>query len=140
LKIVGADVYIALSKRLKVLVFAGDIDNQARHLSLQRATVSCSAPENGCCVFFQVPAIGLERWVMALDLPLREGWRAWIGKEKKRHFLRHVFIKVIILPRQARDKHRENSKNEWRFLRAKRTGEYSTRAKEHTAPRFVSSL
>ena len=29
---------------------------------------------------------------------------------KKRHLLRHVNIKRIILPRQARDKHRENSK------------------------------
>jgi hypothetical protein len=37
----------------------------------------------------------------------------------KRHFLRcHLYIKCIILPRQARDKHRENSKKEWRFLRA----------------------
>jgi hypothetical protein len=36
----------------------------------------------------------------------------------KRHFLRcHLHIKFIILPRQARDKHRENSKPEWRFLR-----------------------
>ena len=30
------------------------------------------------------------------------------------HFLRHLYIKTIILPRQARDKHRENSKKEWR--------------------------
>ena len=29
---------------------------------------------------------------------------------KKRHCLRHLYIKCIILPRQARDKHRENSK------------------------------
>jgi hypothetical protein len=29
---------------------------------------------------------------------------------KKRHFLRHLCIKCIISPRQARDKHRENSK------------------------------
>jgi ABC-type transport system involved in cytochrome c biogenesis ATPase subunit len=35
----------------------------------------------------------------------------------KRHFLRHLYIKCIILPRQARDKHRENSQQEWRFLR-----------------------
>eukprot|EP01046_Picozoa_sp_COSAG06_P004239 COSAG06_NODE_176_length_21031_cov_66.751290_2_plen_69_part_00 len=28
----------------------------------------------------------------------------------KRHFLRHVYIKCIILPGQARDKHSENSK------------------------------
>jgi hypothetical protein len=29
---------------------------------------------------------------------------------KKRSFLRHLYIKTIISPRQARDKHRENSK------------------------------
>ena len=29
---------------------------------------------------------------------------------RKRLFLRHLYIKCIILPRQARDKHRENSK------------------------------
>jgi hypothetical protein len=34
---------------------------------------------------------------------------------QKRHFLRHLRIKCIILPRQARDKHRENSQKEWRF-------------------------
>jgi hypothetical protein len=28
----------------------------------------------------------------------------------KTGFLRHLFIKMLILPRQARDKHRENSK------------------------------
>jgi hypothetical protein len=28
---------------------------------------------------------------------------------RKRHFLRHLYIKCIILPRQARDEHRENS-------------------------------
>jgi hypothetical protein len=32
------------------------------------------------------------------------------GSARKRHFLRHLYIKIIILPRQARDKHRENSK------------------------------
>jgi hypothetical protein len=36
---------------------------------------------------------------------------------RKRHFLRHLYIKCIILPRQARDKHRENSKK-CRFLAA----------------------
>jgi hypothetical protein len=35
---------------------------------------------------------------------------------RKRGFLRHLYIKVIFLPRQARDKHRENSKNT--FFRA----------------------
>ena len=36
---------------------------------------------------------------------------------KKTGFLRHLYIKVIFLPRQARDKHRENSKKA-RFLEA----------------------
>jgi hypothetical protein len=36
-------------------------------------------------------------------------WAAAVRCEK-RHFLRHLYIKCIILPRQARDKHRENSK------------------------------
>jgi hypothetical protein len=34
---------------------------------------------------------------------------------RKRHFLRHLYIKCVILQRQARDKHRENSKK-GRFL------------------------
>jgi hypothetical protein len=34
---------------------------------------------------------------------------------KKRHFLRHLHMKTIFLSRRAREKHRENSKNEWRF-------------------------
>jgi hypothetical protein len=33
-----------------------------------------------------------------------------LRKVRKRHFLSHLYIKCIILPRQARDKHRENSK------------------------------
>jgi hypothetical protein len=35
-------------------------------------------------------------------------------KVRKRHFLSHLYIKTMVLPRQARDKHRENSKT--RFL------------------------
>ena len=33
---------------------------------------------------------------------------------RKRHFFRHLYIKCIILPRQARDKHRETLKK-WPF-------------------------
>jgi hypothetical protein len=33
-----------------------------------------------------------------------------VGKVRKRHFLSHLYIKINILPRQARDEHRENSK------------------------------
>eukprot|EP01046_Picozoa_sp_COSAG06_P014156 COSAG06_NODE_870_length_11857_cov_5.075693_7_plen_58_part_00 len=29
---------------------------------------------------------------------------------RKRHFLSHLYIKINILPRQARDEHSENSK------------------------------
>ena len=32
-----------------------------------------------------------------------------IDRCEKRHFFSHLYIKCIILPRQARDKHRENS-------------------------------
>jgi hypothetical protein len=39
-----------------------------------------------------------------------ESYRRMLSKVRKRHFLRHLYIKCIILPRQARDKHRENSK------------------------------
>jgi hypothetical protein len=44
------------------------------------------------------------------------GWRSRASgsaastQVRKRHFLRHLYIKCIILPRQARDKHRENYK------------------------------
>jgi hypothetical protein len=34
---------------------------------------------------------------------------------EKRLFLRHLYIKCIILPRQARDKHREKLRKEWRL-------------------------
>jgi hypothetical protein len=36
------------------------------------------------------------------------------GAVRKRPFLRHLYIKCIILPRQARDKHRENLQK-WPF-------------------------
>jgi hypothetical protein len=35
---------------------------------------------------------------------------------RKRVFLRHFILKTIILPRQARDKHRENTQKHARFL------------------------
>ena len=43
--------------------------------------------------------------------------RVMIGKETP--LLRHLYIECTILPRQARDKHREASKKEWRFFRGK---------------------
>ena len=39
----------------------------------------------------------------------------YYGKGKETPLLRHFYAKCIILPRQARDKHRDNSKKEWRF-------------------------
>ena len=39
------------------------------------------------------------------------------GNVAFRHFSRHSFIRTIILPRQARDKHRENSKKNGFCLR-----------------------
>eukprot|EP01046_Picozoa_sp_COSAG06_P064742 COSAG06_NODE_15605_length_1058_cov_7.644421_1_plen_139_part_00 len=35
---------------------------------------------------------------------------------EKTGFFGHLYIKMLILPRQARDKHRENSKKEWRLV------------------------
>lgn len=57
-----SNTYVELSKRVKVLVFAGDIDNQ-------------------------VPAIGLERWVNSLQLHVREGWRAWTIRDGDRNIV-----------------------------------------------------
>eukprot|EP01046_Picozoa_sp_COSAG06_P026175 COSAG06_NODE_2240_length_7269_cov_22.278243_1_plen_108_part_00 len=37
------------------------------------------------------------------------------SRERKTHLLRHFMLKLIILLRQARDKHRENSKRDVRF-------------------------
>ena len=34
------------------------------------------------------------------------------GLVRKMVFFSHIYIKMLILPRQARDKHRENSKND----------------------------
>jgi hypothetical protein len=49
---------------------------------------------------------------------------------RKTAFLSHFYIKTIILPRQARDKHRENSKKDAVF-RTGLCGRY--RAGEHPA-------
>jgi hypothetical protein len=56
----------------------------------------------------------------SLHFGLRNGLRFWTFHAnslrcEKRHFLSHLYIKTNILPRQARDKHRENSKK-GRFL------------------------
>jgi hypothetical protein len=40
---------------------------------------------------------------------------------RKRHFFRHLYIQCIILPRQARDKHRESTQKGRRFLVGRKT-------------------
>ena len=42
------------------------------------------------------------------------------GAVRKRHFLSHLYIKINILPRQARDEHRKNSKKVPFSLRRRR--------------------
>jgi hypothetical protein len=49
--------------------------------------------------------------------PQKAGFTQRFAEVRKRRFLRcHLYIKCIILPRQARDKHRKNSKTDCRFL------------------------
>jgi hypothetical protein len=52
-----------------------------------------------------------------------DGCQAWTTPEqaRKRHFFRHLYIKCIILPRQARDDHRKNSKKVPFSSRSKRS-------------------
>ena len=59
----------------------------------------------------------------------------WLGCEK-RHCLRHLYIKPIILPRQARDKHRENSKKGAVFRTVRRAQPVSLRCENRS--RFSS--
>jgi hypothetical protein len=50
-------------------------------------------------------------WFSVLTLTCVPIYIAVLSTEvRKRHFLSHLYIKFIILPRQARDKHRKNSK------------------------------
>jgi len=44
------------------------------------------------------------------------------GLVRKMVFFSHIYIKMLILPRQARDKHRENSKKDCRFPSRVRCG------------------
>eukprot|EP01046_Picozoa_sp_COSAG06_P038221 COSAG06_NODE_4392_length_4305_cov_1.890157_5_plen_106_part_00 len=62
-------------------------------------------------------AKGLDCWgpVVNLNRDPRWGRNGEGGAEdpcEKTAFLRHLYIKMIVLPRQARDKHRENSKKD----------------------------
>jgi hypothetical protein len=58
--------------------------------------------------------VALFRWTLRAVTSSSQVTRRFARREK-RHFLRHLYIKTNILPRQARDKHRENSKKRWRF-------------------------
>jgi hypothetical protein len=51
-----------------------------------------------------------KRWCAAFSAGLDESAIEALEGCEKRHFLSHLYIKCIFLPRQARDKHRENSK------------------------------
>jgi hypothetical protein len=62
-----------------------------------------------------------------------------VDRCEKRHFLSHLYIKCIFLPRQARDKHRENSKKSGVLCRQQlaqggRLGVRALREFLHSAP------
>jgi hypothetical protein len=63
-----------------------------------------------------VPAVPPSAYGEELPLAVQAGTVAIIRKVRKRVFLRHFVLKTMILSRQARAKHRENSKQEMRFL------------------------
>jgi hypothetical protein len=49
------------------------------------------------------------------------------GLGKKTRLLRcHFVLKMMILPRQARDKHRESTQTKWRFLAGMYANDYMT--------------
>ena len=76
-------------------------------------------PGRSLCSYWKV--------VVAAQFHQRDRWRP-VEAEADRHqapescektaFLSHVYIKTIILPRQARDKHRENSEKDAVFRTA----------------------
>ena len=59
------------------------------------------------------------------------------GKERKRHFLSTFHVKMVILPRQARDTHRENSKQSAVFLQASPATNRNTQTRPSTHPAQV---
>ena len=56
----------------------------------------------------------------------QDAWEAIMTPGKNTVLLSHFYIKTIILPRQARDKHRENSKKDAVF-----------RTNDHTLPQPI---
>ena len=61
-------------------------------------------------------------WVFANSTTALAPDEAYVIKVRKRHFLSHLYINAIILPRQARDKHRENSKKSGVFSQGTHEG------------------
>jgi len=57
----------------------------------------------------------------------------------KRHFLRHLYIECVILPRQARDKHRENSNKKCRFPSARTLRRHASSSGTHTTQQKQNS-
>ena len=55
--------------------------------------------------------------------PRRRQWypttACWSGGAHNAYLLRHFILKMIFLPRQARDRHRESTQKEMRFSRRK---------------------
>jgi hypothetical protein len=96
---------------------------------LERSTAAAAAPQTQSIISVKLCDLGLARvcqseggtqeGVRTQGTPGGRGYgtRLYQAPVKKRHFLRHMCIKCIFLPRQARDRHRESSKKEWRFLR-----------------------
>ena len=74
------------------------------------------------------------RWLPEFDKPLGEAKAdavydkatALVTRWGKRHFLSHLYIKCIILPRQARDKHRESTQKRAVFCREFASGTHVT--------------
>ena len=59
-------------------------------------------------VFLQVPLAGSKLWHRSsVMVHMNDLLTQPIAQVRKQHFLSHLYIKVIFLPRQARDKHRE---------------------------------
>ena len=71
---------------------------------------------------------------VGLDVVMREHYSG-----KKTVFLRHLYIKIMILPRQARDKHRENSKKA-RFLEGGGGGELQVRRRSFLRCHFILNM
>jgi hypothetical protein len=75
---------------------------------------SADDKENLRCALDGIKRLGWTSGVSLQSLMAHE--HAILAKVRKRLFFSHFYIKMIILPRQARDKHGENSKQTTVFL------------------------